>query len=560
MCALRLLRTYETQALELETSERPSENAESSSSTSPSRRTFRESVNFKLSQQDHVPAHLNIPDLSVRNSKSGDDPRPVPRKIGPRRTMNKDRRAHKALAITVESLSDYDMLSEDPGRALPYYIDLVPSQSTSVVSLVPIVPIPVPLLPTPVSPAGLHHNLLHLLSYHRNSPPPLRSLISYHRSFGDRPFLYSARSYNLLISLALRNAAFGTAERLLAVMRAQGVQGDLETWKLRTRWLIRVGRWMDAWREGMRNIGRGHPHFHTPEFGNGKEGMPLPIWLEFLGTMKRGAIRTCRRDPRRVRDQCGEEVVREPMLEVVQETEDRLATDATRYKMLMQHPPRLTATERTRIPPRAVYLAVQMMLRMDSKAALRFTEAYLKGLPSHIGHRWAQACLSIIHLHIVSVSKRGLSAYHASRMTLNALLAIHPQLRPTSTTLLLLLRHLKQTRRCGTIAQSVVLAFRKRWGLRTMDQRVRRRVASLALKEGRMDIVADMLAMERTLGWPRRMWAVQKEVLGGTGRKTYRRLLRRPMRVIFGRKGREAQMWKLLRRRIRRRVRVKGTL
>ena len=455
--------------------------------------------------------------------------------------------------VAVESLSDHDISFHDPGRASPYYIGHAPCRNTTIVSPGPIVTLPIPLLTRPLTAAALYQNLLRMLSHRYTSPPPsLPVLVSYIDSFYRQPYLYSARSFNLLISLAIRNAAFGTAERLLNTMRSQGVRGDLETWKLKIRWLIRVGRWTDAWEEVMRSIGRGRIHSRAPRFGDRNDGMPLPIWMEFFGTMKRGAIR------RRSREEQDQKFVREPTFEVVQETEDRIGTDTSRFRSLMQHSPCLTPSERTKTPPGAVYLAVEMMIRMGQrKAAMIFTEAYLRSLPSEIDSRWSRLCLRIIHLHITSGSKQGLSAHHADRKTVDSLLAIHPQLRPNSTTLFLLLRQLKRTKRCGTVAQGFVRNFESKWGSRTVDQRVRRRVVSLALKEGRLDIVEAMFNTERVLGWPRRMWALQRDVLGGAEGKVYRRLSRGTDSQTFRKKGREMQKWRLLRRRAWHRIEQK---
>jgi hypothetical protein len=431
---------------------------------------------------------------------------------GVRKTRRKERVVIHP--IDVESLTDNDMNIVDPGRALACHVEHIPAGPTTFIY--PGLPRKreISPLPVPTTSAALRQNLLYLLSYHPASPLPLQRLVSYHRFY---PYLQSTKSYNLLIGLALRHAAFGTAEHLLNSMRTQGIRADLETRKLRTRSLIRLSRWEEAWEEATRGMGK-----------NGG-GMPLPIWMEFLGTAKRG----------------------------VQESSDRPPNYSARFALLMNHFPDLTDREMAEIPHRMVYLVVQMFLRMNEKeTALAFTKSYLKRLPSEMDDKLTRTCLNIIHLHVIFERRRGLAAHHATRKTTNTLLAICPCLRPSSTTLLLLLSHLKRAKQCGTIANRFVRNFKKRWGPRMEDRRVRRRVACLALKEGRVDIAKAMAEADRNAGWARRLWSVGREAMGGRDRTGYRRLLRARDGKVFRKRGLEGWLWRRVRARINDKIEV----
>src|ERR1700722_2548104 len=450
-------------------------------------------------------------------------------------------------SVKVDSLSCHDMNFTDPGRAPPYYIEDVPLRDTTLVSPGRMTTRGTRPIQKPTTAPALYQNLLYLLSYHRTSPPSLSRLVAYHASF---PILQSTRSYNLLVGLALRHASFGTVARLLSSMRAQGVREDLETWKLEIRWLVRSSRWEDAWREVMQTIGReGYGAATTPQrsFGHGTGGMPLPIWLEFLGTAKRGAFRMRRGEGIRTKDEV-EAVKRDRGLEVVEESEDRTLSDYSRFELLINNLPDLTVLELGRIPPRMVFLVVQMMLRTDQKqAALDLTRSYLNGLPDDMDDKWCDVCLDIIHLHIIFERRRGLSAHHFTRRTTNNLLGISRCLRPNSTTLFQLLGHLKHTKKCGTIAYGFVNRFKERWGWEVEDGRVRRRVATLGLKEGRMDIVMSMVRGEIRSRWERRIWKKKGEKIG-------KRLLRKSTKKIFKKKGKEVEFWRMLNLRIKRRI------
>jgi hypothetical protein len=366
---------------------------------------------------------------------------------------------------------------------------------------------PIPVIPVPTTPASLYRNLLYIISY-RPTLPSVSALLDYHDLY---PQLRSTRSYNFLIWFALRHCSFGSVQWLLGAMRADGVAESLETRKLQVRWLIQTGSWDQAWNETVRSS------------TTGRSAIPLPLWLEFFRTLKRGIRRT--RDWRH--------------------RSDPNTVYSTRYRVLMANPPFPALHETALAPPRAVYYVVSMMLRTrHSKAALSLTESYFKSLPRKLSAAWTRRCLDIIHLQItMGCSHRGLKKFYQAQRTMNTLVGLHPGLRPTSGTLFRLLGPLRQAKHCGTMAWGLLERFRSQWGARTEDRRVRRRVAGLGIKEGRKDVVDAMVSREQR--WSRIWgeWRTAEEVLG------------RPRRQVGGERlfkhnGREERRWQVLMRRV----------
>lgn len=453
-------------------------------------------------------------------------------------------------------LQDHDIQPADPSRedsSRYFYMDDPSVMGT------PVAPDPPPLanqLSKVVSSDSLYQNLLFLLSF-RTPPPSLPALLDYHDLY---PEYRSTRSYNMLISLALRHSSFGTVQWLLEDMHANGLPADLETWKLQVRWLVLAGWWDQAWKQAVNlessNLGpipTSPTSIRGPSPPENRE-IPFSVWLEFFRTMKRGAIR------RRARSRWtrGEDGIlrRTPAVEIVAEATDPQALYSARLHTLMTHCPILRQQEMKRTSPRIIYYVTNLMLQSNQKdAAFRMTRSYLAGLPRTIPQTWTRICLDIIHLLVsLGSTKKGLPRLYESHRMLISFLALHPSLRPTSTTLFLLLSNLQRAKRCGTVAWNIVRGFRSRWGAHTEDRRVRRRVIALALKEGRMDIVSEVSRSERTSRRLQRRWMQEREVVGGSERTHSPRLSRPPGHQLFKRDGREEWLWYLMRKRRSRRL------
>ncbi|KAG6912038.1 hypothetical protein DXG01_000286 [Tephrocybe rancida] len=357
----------------------------------------------------------------------------------------------------------------------------------------------------------LHQNLLRLI-HSRHPPPSLPALMDYHDL---HPGFRSTRSYNLLISLAIRTASYGTARWLLDSMRAERVPGNLETWKLKVRWMVQSGMWNKAWRQAM-DIS---PRTRTRTKDGDKvifkvtNALPLPIWIEFFRTLKYGTTRIRSRRRRTSTPNTQAPSVPTPSDSA---PSDSLHLYSTRYHTLMNNRPTVVPHDLSSTPPKAIYHTVWIMLNVgQSDTALSLSKSYFASLPPQISRSWYRICLDILHLNIAKgSSQQGLRRLYESRRAMVSLISAYPTLQPTSTTLFLLLAPLYRAKRCGTVAANTLRAFKSLYGSRTEDRRVRRRVALLALKEGRRDIVQKMLDRERGARWAHATWRLTERVTG----------------------------------------------
>lgn len=405
---------------------------------------------------------------------------------------------------------------------------------------------------SPTSPKSLYRNLLSITS---NPSFSIRKAIDYY--FDWPKALHSTKSFNLLISLALRNASFATVEHLLGAMRAESTPENMETRKLHVRWLVRIGRWNDAWKRvlqitGKQNVSAGLPI--SP--------IPLPLWLELFGTQQRGALRCWTVTDRKSN-------MGSRLHASVQDSENSIpllrkrllprpcrrpyTVELSQYRALMQVSPLLTSSGHVQILPRTILIITQAMYRVGQTAlALSTALSYLKSLPPQLRRCDRRRVVDLINLHLSMVTrhkKPGLKQHFAQRHILWKFLQARPDVTPSSTTLFLLLRPLRSCRRSGTLAMQCLNLFEKRWGPRVQSSPVRRRVASLALKEGRSDIVAAMIRLE----WRRR-------IFNDTFPRTIYTSRRKPWRTLFSRRGAENRRWHLIEETFRRRMELRSEL
>ncbi|KAG7099130.1 hypothetical protein E1B28_001002 [Marasmius oreades] len=339
-------------------------------------------------------------------------------------------------------------------------------------------------LSQPESRRELYRGLVELHSSRRINLP---KLIDYHDRYA--PFR-STRSFNFLISLALRHVSFGTVRWLFRAMESANIEHNLETRKLLIRWYVAIGLWDRAWRE-LKQI-------ETP----GR--VPEALWLEFFKGLRRGV----------------------GFKRLIHPTERSRTQDyhpvllyARRFVLLMESQPVLRESTR----PKVVHFVVHALLQMrQRKDALSLTRRYLDCVsrePSMLRDR----PMNLVHLFVAfGSSQRGLRRFHEARQLLMSFLLTYPFLVPTPTTLFLLLGNLRRARKCGTVGMECFVFFKRKWGKRVDDERVRRRLGSLAVKEGRKEIVESLLGTT--------------EVTKGQGkeRKLWKQMLRRLTRRLFG--------------------------
>lgn len=353
-----------------------------------------------------------------------------------------------------------------------------------------------------VTKSSVHHGhyslskrLLHL--YMSSPHLSIQSLVSYHNTFPDRQ---SSRSYNLLLRLAIRHSAFGTAHGLIKSMRASRVPEDQTTWKLCVRLLVREGRWSDA-HNLVYNLRKSLSH--TPFIS---DRIPISVWVELLGTVKRRAFRGLGRlrDP----GMCG----------------------LARYHHVMRHLPKLEVSSMDTPPPQVVYASVAALLRMQEREAARqLATRFLPSDPKGLG-------LRLLHLHVApEPGICSMKTFYRAIGDLQSFRDLCPELAPNSTTLYLLLGHLKRVKECGIIGHKLVRWFRNRWGNSVVSPGVERRLLALAVKEKRVGLIKEWMTCVKTrrkMWW---MWSLEREVVDGTVRR--QRSLTRDPELRLGKAG-----------------------
>ncbi|KAJ7630860.1 hypothetical protein FB45DRAFT_916762 [Roridomyces roridus] len=313
---------------------------------------------------------------------------------------------------------------------------------------------------------SLYENLLRLLASPATASLPI--LLDYHALHPAA--LRSVRSYNLLISLAIRHVAWGVVQSLVENMSVDGIDGNLETQTLKTRWF---------------------PRHRT------RKPIPLSLWLEFFHGVKAGAL--------------------------ANRLSSAVNSPLTRFQILMQNLPVFLPNE-DRKSVRTVHTIVRAMLALDRpQSALALATRYFHGLPRQISIKWAQKCVAIMDGLVAHEANRtGLLDFYTARRKLNSLLGIHPAFRPTAKTVYLLLGTLRQAKQRGTLSWRTLTKYKARWGAQVEDRRVRRRLASYAITERRLDIF-------------------NKET-----EERSSQLRRRPFREIYSRQGHDDRLWRLL--------------
>ncbi|KZT75104.1 hypothetical protein DAEQUDRAFT_720322 [Daedalea quercina L-15889] len=367
-----------------------------------------------------------------------------------------------------------------------------------------------------------------LVFFRTLSPPPsLELLLRYHTKLRQ---YHSTKSFNLLLTLAIRMARRKAAQRLFAEMEKEGIRPSVRTRRLRVRFVIRLGEgWQRAWVE-QQELSR-------------EQGRPLPleVWLEFFGTEKRGAVRKWRRRD----DGSGECDLRPTDIADVD-------TLHRRYQLLMDNMPSISHRDLSPVPGTVIHRAVQSMVRTDQRRlAYRITKSFIRELPNHLEPSLRDRCLAIIHLHLLPRSLRGQNGHFVLRKLVYRFLDMHGDLRPDATTLRLLMRPLLRARKGGTVAEALVKTFVRRWGPAVVDDRVQRRFATLLCRECRISDAVAIVRAQAAVDLARKELAAEQEL---TSCPTQGRKILLSRAFVFRRRNVERWRWRLLRRRLRRKT------
>ena len=132
---------------------------------------------------------------------------------------------------------------------------------------------------------------------------------------------------------------------------------------------------------------------------------------------------------------------------------------------------------------------------------------------------------------------------------------LRPCLYPTSSTLYLLLRSLRRVKKDPTFfALQLVNAYRKRWSSTIIDQRVRRYIVHIAIKEGRMNVARKWLSKQMRAEAGRKTLLTIRQAFGDEQVKPPTKPRRLYQRKLMPGISLENRRWRWTRRRFWRRV------
>lgn len=388
----------------------------------------------------------------------------------------------------------------------------------------------------PLTPEELELRLHQALTH---SPlPSLSRLISYHNIHSS---LQSAASYNFLVQFAIRHTSYATAFQLFRRMEARQIKPNNGSKILFVRLLVRTGQWYRAW------------IFARQELSSGDKKATLLLWLELLGRSKQeefnSSSRELTRDKEKVENERSEGSTRSRALRI--HFFQTAPTDWTSHVLstLSSFPP-----SKAQPPDRFIYMIVRHLLQ-DSRAeiARAVTMEWISRLPDRLSRLQKRRCLNVLHLHL-AYSPFNTKAHFANRKFVKVFLERQPHLRPSSTTLFLLLRNLAGARVKPTFhALQLTFAFRKKWGTIMIDRRVRRRIVNIALQEGRVKTARKWLAAEVRESVTREALHVQRHAVGEQNVKLPWRIRRMAFSRLMLGTSVENRKWRWTKRRLWRR-------
>lgn len=259
----------------------------------------------------------------------------------------------------------------------------------------------------------------------------------------------------------------------------------MDTWRLYVRTLVRGGRWPEA----VQLIVKSRDIWVNPSASlNDKGRVPAAVWAELLSSLNLSHAR--RTSHARL---------------------DGGLNSHARYNALMRLRETVVLHASSDGPSmETTRLIVEAFLRMgEHKIARAVTFAVLGAYnPSQI--------VRIANLHIALRAKNGTRSFYAAYKELEEFTRACPSLKPTAVTFFLLLGHLRRAKQCASVAEPIVRAFVSRWGHRVLSPKVRRRLLSLAVKEGHRRLIRQWATLGMAQKVAVRAWKTEDEVAGRT--------------------------------------------
>ena len=343
-----------------------------------------------------------------------------------------------------------------------------------------------------------------------NGPPKLdfETLHAYHARF---PAFQTHRSFRVLAEVAINEAKFDHVRRLWIQMDRKGMlsawdsleDGGVSLWAIWVRWMVRQGKWLEAWKMAQRWRAR-MAKLSASQFAS--EGLPHAIWIEFFGKAHKSVDRP---------SSSGSNLPRpswcEPPNTRVREEDGGLGLEG-QYQLLMRQPPHRNHSQVTNVRPRTIYALVRARLRLGdrewSMSIIRdWFERMGSGRKAITDTKGNRACLRLLHLYLAlafplpngrrmggSGVPKGFALVRDMEAVVNGLMELNPRVKPNSTTVLLFLRHLRQTSKCADNGVRLVTRYKRLYGDEVDDERVRLRLASLAIKQNNPKVFRKALA------------------------------------------------------------------
>jgi len=355
-----------------------------------------------------------------------------------------------------------------------------------------------------------------------SKPPALNfeTLHAYHARFTA---FQTHQSFRVLAEIAINEAKFEAVRRLWISMDRKGMLGDWDSlddggvslWTVWVRWMVRRGKWAEGWKTAQRWRTK-MAILSASELAS--EGLPHAIWIEFLGKAHK---RIDRPPPSRSgsRQQSCLTDGRPPNAPDILEGGDLGLEE--RHALLMRQPPHRNRSQITNVRPRTIYALVRARLRLgDREWSLNVIRHWFERMGSKAAKtdiKGNRACLRLLHLYLAlafplsngqrtagSVFPKGFSSVHEMEAVVNELVKLNPRVKPNSTTVLLLLRHLRSTAKCADNGARLVTRYKRLYGDGVDDERVRLRLAGLAIKQNNPTVFRRALAsasMPKSLKW-----------------------------------------------------------
>lgn len=331
------------------------------------------------------------------------------------------------------------------------------------------------------------------------------------------------QSFRVLVEMAINETEFKAVRHLWVEMDRKGMLSDWDSlndggvslWAVWVRWMVRQGKWVEAWKTIQRWRAK-MAKLSGSELAS--EGLPHAIWIEFLGKAHNCASRPPSSGSGSRRQECltGDEAPNAP---------DRAAGGdlglEERFMLLMRQPPHRNRSQITNVRPRTIYTLVHARLRLgDREWSLDVIRRWFEQMGSEKGEtdtKGNRACLRLLNLYLTlafplpngrRITGAGIPKGFGSVRKMDALveelMKLNPRVKPNSTTVLLLLRHLQPTADCADNGVRLVTRYKRLYGDEVDDGRVRLRLARFAIKQNNPKVFRRALvsmSMPENSGW-----------------------------------------------------------